>query len=199
MTTESKSLPVLAGWQDPAVRALDLATIGGDGSTTLVSLSRRCVLGDFEGEQAQQGIPHLHLTDEIEAAASQAAGNAEARAGEGFPGWPAVLDYLRANRDLLSTGHWTAATAGSVGLALERDPRLQGLCDRLGRQAEGDQDVQFAEDDLVYDHVGTGKHASAVNNEGIEGQADALAERIGLEFALEELRGVIDQFKDGGE
>ena len=34
---------------------------------------------------------------------------------------------------------------------------------------------------------------------GDEGQADALAERIGLEFALEELRGVIDQFKDSGE
>jgi uncharacterized protein (UPF0335 family) len=80
--------------------------------------------------------------------------------------------------------------------AAERDPRLEAVVDKLLRLAETNEEVQFAVDDLVYDHRGTGKHASTINNQGISGQADALVERIGLEETLAQLNGVVADFTE---
>src|SRR5436305_269611 len=74
------------------------------------------------------------------------------------------------------------------------DPQLQAVIDHLIELADEQREVQFAVDDLVYDHAGTGKHASAINNGGIENQADALIERIGLQETVQALQAVQDDF-----
>jgi hypothetical protein len=78
--------------------------------------------------------------------------------------------------------------------AQQRDPRLDAIVEKLFKLAESSEEVQFAVDDLVYDHIGTGKHASSINNQGFSGQADALVERMGLEDTLAELNGIVDDF-----
>jgi hypothetical protein len=191
MTTGSKHLPVLAGWQVPALRALDLATVYCDETTTLVSLAHRCVIADFDGEEPQQGIPHLHVTGAVERAAAADAGLEY----DGWPGWEAVFAYVAGHRGLLKTDHYSQDTKASIGQAGPNDPRLAGLVRELEAMAEADGDVQLAVDDLIYDHVGTSKSASGINNQGISGQAEALAERLGVEETLAMLQEVAGQFE----
>lgn len=77
--------------------------------------------------------------------------------------------------------------------ARQADPRLEAVVGKLFELARSSE-VQLAVDDLVYDHVGTGKHASAINNQGFSGQAEALVERLGLVEALAELNGIVADF-----
>ena len=86
----------------PQIKALRLVTIYGDESTSLVSLAHRVIIADFDGEEPQQGIPHLHLTQEIEQEAGiQYWGEDFKGEEEGFPGWPAIFEYLDARPSLL--------------------------------------------------------------------------------------------------
>jgi hypothetical protein len=78
----------------------------------------------------------------------------------------------------------------------ERDAGLEAVVDKLLGLAEANEEVQFAIDDLVYEHVGTGKHASDINNRGISGQVDTLLEHLGLEDTLTQLNGVVADFTD---
>jgi hypothetical protein len=103
-----------AGWEVKAIRDLDLATVYCDQSTTLVSLAHRAVIAEFEGEQAQQGVPHLYLTSEIEVAAARECGYPDASEDDGFPGWDVIFDYVKAHRECLSVDHYTAEVAEAV-------------------------------------------------------------------------------------
>jgi hypothetical protein len=78
--------------QTPEIVALRLATIYGDGSTTLVSLTHRVIICDFEGDCTHIGIPHLYLDGKIERLASEAYWG-EKYDGD-FPGWPAIFAYI---------------------------------------------------------------------------------------------------------
>lgn len=79
----------------PAVQALRLVTVYSDGSTSLVSLAHRVVVADFDGEQPQAGIPHLDFHHQLEQQAGREYWRDRwAGDGEGFPGWPAVYDFI---------------------------------------------------------------------------------------------------------
>lgn len=86
----------------PELVALKLATLYGDGSTTLVSLTHRVCIADFDAEVRQYGIPHLHVTTAIEDAAGKAYFGPEFDAEkEGWPGWEAIFQHLEKHPDLL--------------------------------------------------------------------------------------------------
>ena len=89
----------------PEIKALNLVTIYCDEGTTLVSLAHNVLIAAWDGEEKQMGIPHLYLTDELE----QAIGSdyfADWDANEeGFPGWPAVLAYVKTRPSLFDKGN----------------------------------------------------------------------------------------------
>jgi len=103
-----------ANWDVQEIRDLDLATVYCDQSTTLVSLAHRAIIADFESEDAQQGIPHLYLTCEIEVAAAREGGYPDASEDDGFPGWGIVFAFILAHREILSTDHYSAEVAEAV-------------------------------------------------------------------------------------
>lgn len=78
----------------PELGALRLVTIYGDETTSLVSLTHRVVIADFDRDQPQAGIPHCYLF-KIE---DGIYGDEE---NEGFPGWDEVFDYICAHPELL--------------------------------------------------------------------------------------------------
>jgi hypothetical protein len=76
----------------PALRALDLVFVetAKEGSD-LVSLAHRSVLASGDDFTPADGIPIVYLSNKMEAEAARAAGVA---AGDGWPGWDAIFDYL---------------------------------------------------------------------------------------------------------
>lgn len=72
-------------------------------------------------------------------------------------------------------------------------PRLRALADQLQDMAEKDEEVQFAVDELIYDHCGTSKRWSNVNNQGIETQVEALAEHLDEDELIGMLGEVIEE------
>jgi hypothetical protein len=162
----------------PALAARRLVCVETEGEgTDLVSLTHRCVLATGDGLASDDSVPHVTVGPEQEREACRLAG---VPYDGGHPGWPVLLAWL---------DRQYPAPAG--------DGRLAGLVERLTDLADDDGGVQPAVDELCYDFLGTGKHVSTINNQGIEAQAEALAERIGLEAALHELRAVLD--RHGGE
>ncbi|MGH7175041.1 MAG: hypothetical protein ACREGR_01630 [Minisyncoccia bacterium] len=73
----------------PALRALRLVNVYCDGSYDLVSLTLGCVIAS--GGQCDLSVPTIELNDEVEVAIAQAAG----KEWDGFPGWEAVVEYLK--------------------------------------------------------------------------------------------------------
>ena len=101
------------------------------------------------------------------------------------------------------TIEYVAGVLEDAGLKPERemprepageDRRLAALVEQLVASDEANHNVQFAVDDLVFDEIGTGKHASNINNGGIANQVQALVERIGLEDTIQALQAVVDDF-----
>jgi len=79
----------------PAVLALRLVTLHCDGSTSLVSLAHRVVVADFDGKHPQAGIPHLDFHHQREQQAGREYWPGEWTGEDaGFPGWPAVYDFI---------------------------------------------------------------------------------------------------------
>ncbi len=143
----------------------------------------------FLAKREARGEALKVLADEV----SGCHGSSERRA---VAGW--VLDAMDGNDDGLSAidlclaiSEAAAALAIRLGDDPTEDPRMKAAVEQLAEMAEKNEDVQFAVDDLVYDHIGTSKRGSNINNRGIEGQAEALVEAIGLEETVEALREVI--------
>jgi hypothetical protein len=82
-------------------------------------------------------------------------------------------------------------------LELERDPRVQALIDRVLAAEENarrqNATLQYRMDDLIYDHCGTSKKWSSVNNQSMETQVEALVERLGIEEAATVIEDALDQ------
>lgn len=74
--------------------------------------------------------------------------------------------------------------------------RLNSVIATLGQLlAKPDsEELQFALDDLVYDTCGIGRLSSDINNNGADAQARAIAARIGIECAIEELQAIVDDW-----
>ncbi len=84
----------------PELADLKLATIYSDESTTLVSLTHRIVIADWDGDNPQKNIPHVHITTAEEQAAGETYFGEYNAETDGFPGWPAIFDYLEAHPEL---------------------------------------------------------------------------------------------------
>jgi hypothetical protein len=81
-------------------------------------------------------------------------------------------------------------------LGQERDLRVQALIDRV-LAAERDAKtqnatIQYRMDDLIYDHCGTSKQWSNVNNQGMEAQVEALVERLGVDEATSAIEEALE-------
>jgi hypothetical protein len=101
---------------------------------------------------------------------------------EGDKKWTPEFDY---GSDTLDAVHTIMANAGLVpaeGAGPTNEQRIEALVEQLeeARNRKG-EDVQYAVDDLIYDHCGTSKKWSNVNNQGFQGQVEALVEAVGVE------------------
>ena len=74
----------------PALKALRLVNVYVDGSYDLVSLTLGCVVAS--GATCDLSVPEYHLSDEDEAEAAALVGTTT---GDGFPGWEAVVEFLK--------------------------------------------------------------------------------------------------------
>lgn len=90
----------------PEIVNLRLVTVYSDETTSLVSLNHRVEIANFDGEEPQDGIPHLYITDEIEAAAARLNAGPDFVYNDDFPGWDAVYDYIDRHPEILSTRHF---------------------------------------------------------------------------------------------
>lgn len=89
------------------IQALRLVTVYCDGGTSLVSLTHRVVVADFDGGEPQAGVPHLDLHHRLEQQVGREYwGDGWAGDDEGFPGWPAVFDFIGRHPDALDTSHF---------------------------------------------------------------------------------------------
>lgn len=88
----------------------------------------------------------------------------------------------------------------------DREARLTVLVGSLeAAQAEADdiskdvpwesEDVQFAIDDLIYDHIGTSKQCSTINNGGFAVQLEALTGRHGLDETERMVKEALEKFR----
>ena len=71
---------------------------------------------------------------------------------------------------------------GPDGVMDDTERRIQSMTKRL-HEAPDTHDVQEEVDELVYQHCGTSKKWSNVNNQGFEAQVEALAEALDIDEA----------------
>jgi hypothetical protein len=76
------------------------------------------------------------------------------------------------------------------------DPRVQALINQVlaAEELAGRRNatLQYLMDDLIYDHCGTSKKWSHVNNQGMEAQVEALVERLGLVEATQTIAEALE-------
>jgi hypothetical protein len=87
----------------PELTALRLVTVTSDGTTELVSLTLGALLSSFEDGDVSVpiGVPNVYLTVDMEKfAADEYFATADGEEA-GFPGWPAVIAYLKNHPELL--------------------------------------------------------------------------------------------------
>lgn len=103
-----------------------------------------------------------------------------------------ALEILRDPDSIATAVTVTDEQGRSVDVDLlnqDRDLRVQALIDRvLAAENEAHKrnaSFQYRMDDLIYEHCGTSKKWSSVNNQGMEARVEALFERLGINEATD--------------
>lgn len=169
--------------QDSVVRILERRVLGGDLSA-VPALAR---VYERMGKRPIDLAPHPVVRQALTAAAD-VLGTASStdddadywgEAGDGFKAIKLVelAGQVLDGKDVDIEASVAALERHPAVALVTREDRARALVERL----EAAQDAQDAVDDMIYDHVGTGRRASEINNSGFHGQIAALVRAVGID------------------